>query len=340
MLNFKNDYCNLCHKEVFEYLQKYQSETFVGYGTDEITQKAKELIKETFKLDNADIHFLIGGTSTNKIMIAHALKPYEAVISATTGHINVHETGAIEQTGHKVLTIPEYMGKVKAEDIEKIYLSHTDEHMVKPKMVYISNSTEYGTVYTYSELKELKDICKKLNLYLYMDGARLGVALTSKYTDLKKEDLKDLVDAFYIGGTKNGAMIGEALVILNDELKSEFRYSIKHYGGMLAKGFLIGLEYIALFENNLYFDIAKHQNKLSELIVEKLKEENIEFLMETQSNQNFITLNNETVEKLKENVYFEIWEPGTEKTSIRLVTHYMLKEEDILNVIKYIKEAN
>ena len=153
MLNFKNDYCNLCHKEVFEYLQKYQNETFVGYGTDEITKKAKELIKETFKLENADIHFLIGGTSTNKIMIAHALKPYEAVISATSGHINVHETGAIEETGHKVLTVPEYMGKIKAEDIEKVYIAHTDEHMVKPKMVYISNSTEYGTVYTYDELK-------------------------------------------------------------------------------------------------------------------------------------------------------------------------------------------
>ncbi len=339
MLNFKNDYCNLCHKEVFEYLQKYQNETFVGYGTDEITKKAKEQIKETFKLENADVHFLIGGTSTNKIMIAHALKPYEAVISATSGHINVHETGAIEETGHKVLTVPEYMGKIKAEDIEKIYIAHTDEHMVKPKMVYISNSTEYGTVYTYSELKALKEVCKKLGLYLYMDGARLGVALTSKYTDLKKEDLKDLVDAFYIGGTKNGAMIGEALVILNDELKKEFRYSIKHYGGMLAKGFLIGLEYIALFENNLYFNIAKHQNELSELLVEKLKEENVEFLMETQSNQNFITLNNDSVEKLKENVYFEIWEPGSNKTSIRLVTHYMLTKDDILNVVKLIKEA-
>jgi threonine aldolase len=339
MLNFKNDYCNLCHKEVFEYLQKYQNETFVGYGTDEITKKAKELIKETFKLENADIHFLIGGTSTNKIMIAHALKPYEAVISATSGHINVHETGAIEETGHKILTVPEYMGKIKAEDIEKIYIAHTDEHMVKPKMVYISNSTEYGTVYTYDELKSLKEVCEKLNLYLYMDGARLGVALTSKYTDLKKEDLKDLVDAFYIGGTKNGVMIGEALVILNDELKKEFRYSIKHYGGMLAKGFLIGLEYIALFENNLYFDIAKQQNELSELLVEKLKEENTQFIMETESNQNFITLNNETVEKLKENVYFEIWEPGTNKTSIRLVTHYMLTKDDILNVVKLIKEA-
>ena len=339
MLNFKNDYCNLCHKEVFEYLQKYQNETFVGYGTDEITKKAKEQIKETFKLENADVHFLIGGTSTNKIMIAHALKPYEAVISATSGHINVHETGAIEETGHKVLTVPEYMGKIKAEDIEKIYIAHTDEHMVKPKMVYISNSTEYGTVYTYSELKALKEVCKKLGLYLYMDGARLGVALTSKYTDLKKEDLKDLVDAFYIGGTKNGAMIGEALVILNDELKKEFRYSIKHYGGMLAKGFLIGLEYIALFENNLYFNIAKHQNELSELLVEKLKEENVEFLMETQSNQNFITLNNDSVEKLKGNVYFEIWEPGSNKTSIRLVTHYMLTKDDILNVVKLIKEA-
>ena len=339
MLNFKNDYCNLCHKEVFEYLQKYQNETFVGYGTDEITKKAKEQIKETFKLENADVHFLIGGTSTNKIMIAHALKPYEAVISATSGHINVHETGAIEETGHKVLTVPEYMGKIKPEDIEKIYITHTDEHMVKPKMVYISNSTEYGTVYTYNELKSLNEVCKKLGLYLYMDGARLGVALTSKYTDLKKEDLKDLVDAFYIGGTKNGAMIGEALVILNDELKKEFRYSIKHYGGMLAKGFLIGLEYIALFENNLYFDIAKYQNELSELLVEKLKEENVEFLMETQSNQNFITLSNNSVEKLKENVYFEIWEPGLNKTSIRLVTHYMLTKDDILNVVKLIKEA-
>lgn len=339
MLNFKNDYCNLCHKEVFEYLQKYQNETFVGYGTDEISKRAKELIKESFKLENADIHFLIGGTSTNKIMIAHALKPYEAVISAVTGHINVHETGAIEETGHKVITVPEHMGKIKAEDIEKAYLTHTDEHMVKPKMVYISNSTEYGTVYTYNELKEIKDICKKLNLYLYMDGARLGVALTSKYTDLKKEDLKNLVDAFYIGGTKNGAMIGEALVILNDELKNEFRYSIKHYGGMLAKGFLIGLEYMALFENNLYFDIAKHQNNLSELLVKKLKQENIEFLMETQSNQNFITLDNEIVEKLKNKVYFEIWEPGKAKTSIRLVTHYMLQEEDIDNVVNAIKEA-
>ena len=339
MLNFKNDYCNLCHPKVFEYLQKYQNETFVGYGTDEISQRAKDLIKDTFKLENADIHFLIGGTSTNKIMIAHALKPYEAVIAATSGHINVHETGAIEETGHKVLTIPEYMGKIKAEDIEKIYLSHTDEHMVKPKMVYISNSTEYGTVYTYNELKAIKDVCDKLNLYLYMDGARLGVALTSKFTDLKKEDLKDLVDAFYIGGTKNGAMIGEALVILNDELKKELRYSIKHYGGMLAKGFLIGLEYIALFENDLYFNIAKKQNELSEQLVNKLKEINVKFLMNTESNQNFITLKNDTIEKIKDKIYFEIWESNNLNTTIRLVTHYMLTTNDINKVVEIIKEA-
>lgn len=339
MLNFKNDYCNLCHPKVFEYLQKHIDTTFVGYGTDEISKKAKDLIKKTFNVENADVHFLIGGTSANKIMIAHALKPYEAVISAVTGHINVHETGAIEQTGHKVLTIPEYSGKIKPADIEQIYKAHTDEHMVKPKMVYISNSTEYGTVYTYNELKAIKEMCDKLGLYLYMDGARLGVALTSKYNDLKKECLKDLVDAFYIGGTKNGAMVGEALVIINDELKQEFRYSIKHYGGMLAKGFLLGLEFISLFEDNLYFDIAKHQNKLSELLVDELKKINVQFLMETQSNQNFITLNNDVVEKLKDRVYFEIWEQGETLTTIRLVTHYKLEEQDIYDLIKYIKEA-
>ncbi len=338
MLNFKNDYCNLAHKDVFAYIGKHLDKTYVGYGTDEVSDEAKNLIKEKFNLENSDIHFLIGGTSTNKIMIAHALKPYEAVISAVTGHINTHETGAIEETGHKVIPVPEYFGKIKAQDIERVYISHTDEHMVKPKMVYISNSTEYGTVYTYQELKEISDICKKLNLYLYMDGARLGTALTSKVNDIKPNDIKDLVDAFYIGGTKNGALIGEALVINNDNLKEEFRYSIKHYGGMLAKGFLIGLEYIALFENNLYFDIAKFQNDLSSYLVEKLKEIDVEFLMDTVTNQNFIILNNETVKKLQNYVYFEVWEQGQNKTTIRLVTHYMLTKEDIDQLIEYIKK--
>ncbi len=338
MLNFKNDYCNLAHKDVFDYIGKHLDKTYVGYGTDEVSDEAKNLIKEKFNLENSDIHFLIGGTSTNKIMIAHALKPYEAVISAVTGHINTHETGAIEETGHKVISVPEYFGKIKAQDIERVYISHTDEHMVKPKMVYISNSTEYGTVYTYQELKEISDICKKLNLYLYMDGARLGTALTSKVNDIKPNDIKDLVDAFYIGGTKNGALIGEALVINNDNLKEEFRYSIKHYGGMLAKGFLIGLEYIALFENNLYFDIAKFQNDLSSYLVEKLKEIDVEFLMDTVTNQNFIILNNETVKKLQNYVYFEVWEQGQNKTTIRLVTHYMLTKEDIDQLIEYIKK--
>ena len=218
MINLRNDYCGICHKKVLEKLNKYANDDFLGYGLDDHSLKAKELIKKELGRDDVDIHFLVGGTVTNKVLISHILRPYEAVICPDTGHINVHETGTIEQSGHKIIATLNKDGKITKDDILEVLRLHTDEHMVKPKMVYISNSTEYGTVYTYNELKSLKEVCKKLGLYLYMDGARLGVALTSKYTDLKKEDLKDLVDAFYIGGTKNGAMIGEALVILNDEL--------------------------------------------------------------------------------------------------------------------------
>ena len=197
MINLKNDYSAIAHPKVLSKLVELNELTFVGYGLDEYSKQASDLIKETIQCENADIHFLAGGTITNKVLISHALKPYEAVVSCDSGHINVHETGTIEQSGHKILTVPNVLGKMQVCDLEKVIKSHTDEHMVKPKMVYISNSTEFGTIYKYKELEELSNFCKEHNLYLFMDGARLGAALASKECDYKIKDLSDLVDAFY-----------------------------------------------------------------------------------------------------------------------------------------------
>ena len=227
MINLRNDYCGICHPKILEKLVEYQSKTFVGYGLDEISDKAKDIIREKINQKDAAIYILPGGTVTNKVMIAHSLAPYEAVISADTGHVNVHETGAIEETGHKVIAMPNYRGKLKAIDVEKAVLSHPDWHMVKPKMVYISNPTEYGTVYTYQELKELSEMCKKYNLYFYSDGARFASALTSKYADYNIKEFAELFDAFYIGGTKNGLLCGEALVVINKKLQENILEACK-----------------------------------------------------------------------------------------------------------------
>lgn len=336
MLNFKNDYCGIAHPKVLEKLIANKNNTYIGYGLDEASSRASNLIKDLFGCKTSDVHFLVGGTITNKILIAHTLKSYEAVISATSGHINVHETGAIEETGHKVITIPQYLGKIKPNDIYNTVMMHTDEHMVKPKMVYISNSTEYGTVYRLNELIDIYNMCKSLGLYLYLDGARLGAALTSSKNDIALTDLAKYTDAFYIGGTKNGLLFGEALIINNEKLKEEFRYSIKHFGGMIAKGFICGLEFEALFENNLFFDIAKKQNDLAEYLVKYLEKLNIELYFPQESNQIFIVLDKSLCEKLKEEVLFEVWEHLDEKIVIRLVIHYLHEKEDIDNLILYI----
>ena len=337
MINFRNDYSDIAHPDILDLLYKSRNEQNIGYGLDYHSVNAQNLIKKELNNNNVDIHFLVGGTSCNKIVISHVLRPYEAVISVSIGHINVHETGAIEASGHKILTTNGVNGKITKEEIIQIVRSHTDEHMVKPKMVYISNSTEIGTIYNKKELEEIYSVCKDLDLYLYLDGARLGVALTSDENDLTLEDVSKLTDLFYIGGTKNGAMLGEALVIINDKLKDNFRYSIKQNGGMLAKGFIAAIQFEALFSNNLFFKLANSANELANLLKTNLINLGVKLAFNSPTNQQFIILDNHTVDKLKENYRFEIWEKLRDKTAIRLVTSWMTTTEDVLRFIADIK---
>ena len=339
MINLMNDYNVIAHSKIIKDLQKYQTENHVGYGVDSITNEAKNLIKAELDNDSVDIHFLTGGTLTNKIALQHILKPYEAIIAADSAHIYVHETGAIESNGHKIITVPNVDGKVTVDAVHKVLKSHTDCHMVKPKVVYISNSTEYGTIYTKSELFDLSNYCKHHGLYLYLDGARLGAAITSRYSDLSLKDICNYCDIFYIGGTKNGLMFGEALVVKNDSLKENFRYTIKQNGGMLSKGFLLGIQFKSLFTDKLFYDIAKKQNELAEYFDHKLSELFIRHYSKTITNQIFIILDKEVINKLKDNLLFETWEDLGEEEVIRFVTHLSLTKEDIDNAIKIIKEA-
>jgi threonine aldolase len=329
MNSFRNDYSELVHPEILELMTKCLHEQNVGYGLDKHSDNARKLIQNEINNHEADIHFLVGGTSCNKIAIAHCLKPYEAVIAVESGHINVHEAGAIEDSGHKILSVPGKDGKITPEEIEAICIRHGDEHMVVPRMVYISNSTEIGTIYKKRELEEIYRKTRELGLILFIDGARLGIALTAVGNDLTLPDVARLSDLFYIGGTKNGAMLGEALVIVNPELKKHFRNTMKQNGGMLAKGYLIGMQFEALFSNNLFFRIASRANEMARLLQKGLEKLNIEFASDSPTNQQFIVLENEIVRSLQKNYDFEIWEKGKEKTTIRLVTSWATALENI-----------
>ena len=339
MINLMNDYNVIAHNKILKDLLKYQTELHVGYGMDDVCVEAKELIKKELNNYDVDIHFLVGGTLTNKIALNHILKPYEAIIAADSAHICVHETGAIESNGHKIITVKNVDGKVTVDAIHKVMKSHTDCHMVKPKVVYISNSTEYGTIYTKSELFDLSNYCKHHGLYLYLDGARLGTALTSKYNDLTLSDICKYVDIFYIGGTKNGLMFGEALVVKNENLKENFRYTIKQNGGMLSKGFLLGIQFKTLFTDGLFYEIAKNQNELATYLDNGLNQLYIRHAMKTVTNQIFITLDKEVVEKLKKHILFEVWEDLRDEQVIRFVTHLSLTKEDIDKALNIIKES-
>lgn len=339
MINLRNDYCGICHPKILEALQKESTKAFVGYGLDSASIEAENKIKKLINNMDASVYFTVGGTSTNKIVIDHALKSYGAVIACDSGHINVHETGAIEATGHKVLTYPNANGKLTAQGIERIVLEHTDFHMVKPGIVYISNSTEYGTVYTKDELTALSDICKKYNLYFFIDGARLGCALTSKICDYTMEDLAKLCDAFYIGGTKNGLILGEALVVINKKLNEEIRYGIKCNGGMYAKGFVNGISFSELFTNDLFFEIARQENELAEKLYHNLLDSGVKFLFKQETNQIFPILKTCVVEELKKYITFEIWSTEGENTVIRFVTSFLTTSKDVEEATKIIIET-
>ena len=340
MYSFKNDYSEGAHPRIINALVESNMEQTPGYGEDNYTEKAVELLKQKIKRDDIDVHLFVGGTQTNLTAISAFLRPHEAAIAANTGHILVHETGAIEATGHKVISIEVSDGKLRPEDIKPALDAHTDEHMVKPKLVYISNSTEIGSIYKKSELEELSKFCKENKLFLYVDGARLGSALCSEENDMELSDLGRLVDAFYIGGTKNGALMGEAMVICNDSLKEDFRFHIKQKGALLAKGRLLGIQFLELFKDDLYFDLAKHANKMADLLKNEISRAGYKFLIHSPSNQIFPILPDKLIAKLLEKYSFFIWEKVDQDSSaIRLVTSWATKEESVLAFVEDLKKA-
>ena len=342
LIRFNCDYTEGAHPEIIRLLAETNMDQTVGYGEDEYCEKARRLIQRDCGREDIDVHFLVGGTQANLTLISAALRAHQGAVAAATGHINVHESGAIEATGHKVLTVPgDISGKLPAAGAEEIYSAHwgdeTHEHMVQPKLVYISDSTENGAVYTKAELAALSAVCRKHGLYLYLDGARLGYALMSPKNDLTLKDLCDYCDAFYIGGTKVGALFGEAMVITNPALKEDFRYFIKQKGGMLAKGRLLGLQFTALFENGLYYEISKNAVDKACRIAETLMAEGVEFLAEPESNQIFPILENTVIEKLNEKYATAFWQKIDDRRSaVRICTSWATTDEHTDGIINEI----
>lgn len=340
MISFKNDYSEGAHDIILERIAKENLMQNVGYGEDEHCKRAAELIKKQLQCFDCDVHFLVGGTQTNFVMISHCLKPYQAVIAADSGHINVHETGAIEATGHKVIAMPSKQGKLNVEAVKKALEIHTDEHMVQPKMVYVSNPTEVGTLYTKQELQELHNFCKEHHLIFYLDGARMASAMASKQNDIAFSDYAKLVDLLYLGGTKCGALFGEALVIFQREWNEDFRFSIKQKGAMLAKGWLLGLQFEALFEGDLYQRTGEYANAMAEKIKEAIEQKGYSFQFTPCSNQLFAIFPDDVLQKLEKEFLFTFWEKIDDKhTSIRIVTSWATKEENVQKLIKFIQEA-
>ncbi len=340
MYSFKNDYSEGAHPQILQALLDSNMEQVEAYGQDYYTLQAIEGLKQRINRQDIDIHFLSGGTQTNLTALSAFLRPHEGVIAASTGHILVHETGAIEATGHKIYSIEVQDGKLNTAHIKAAVDLHTDEHMVKPKLVYISNPTEIGSIYSKSELQELSQFCKGQKLLLFVDGARLGCALSSEENDMTLTDLGLLTDAFYIGGTKNGALMGEALVICNELLKEDFRFHMKQKGALLAKGKVLGIQFLELFRDDLYFTLARHANAMASLLRNAISQAGFSFLTHAPANQIFPILPNELIAKLQENYSFYVWEKIDEQHSaIRLVTSWATREDAVRAFIEELNNA-
>lgn len=298
MYDFLNDYNQTVHPSLLKSFVETTNKKLSGYGLDECCHQAKENIKKRLKSPNADIHFMPGGTITNLTVISHILKPYQAVIATESGHINVHETGAIEATGHKVLTVKSQDGKLTPELLKPVLAHHHDEHMVQPKLVYISNTTELGTIYSKQELKKLYQFCQNNQLYLYLDGARLAMALAAKDNDLTFPDLAKYTDVFYIGGTKVGAFAGEALVFNNLTINQDFRFSMKQKGAILAKSWIVAVQMNALMQNNLYIKLGKQSNYMADKLQTLFENAGFSFLSKPQSNQLFVSVPKRLAKKI------------------------------------------
>lgn len=334
MLSFECDYNTGAHKKILERLLETNQEARPGYGNDIFCEAAKGKIREACQCPDADIYFLVGGTQTNQVVIDAVLNGYEGVVAADTGHVSVHEAGAIEYTGHKVLTVPGRNGKMQPEDLkrylEDFYGDGNHEHMVFPGMVYISHPTEYGTLYSRKELEELSAICRAYNIPLYLDGARLGYGLASRHTDVTLPDIAALCDVFYIGGTKVGALCGEAVVFSHGGMPEHFVTVVKQHGAMLAKGSLLGIQFDTLFTDNLYFEISRNAIETADELKGIFKEKGYEFYMDSPTNQIFIVLSNERLKELEQEVSFSFWEKKDDShTVVRFATSWATTHEDI-----------
>ncbi|MBO4664363.1 MAG: low specificity L-threonine aldolase [Bacteroidaceae bacterium] len=334
MLHFDTDYMEGAHPKIMQRLMETNLEHTVGYGSDEYSESARAKIREACNAPDALVQFLVGGTQTNATVIDALLHRHEGVLAAETAHINVHESGAVEHSGHKVLTLPSYDGKVSADDVRKYiddyYADETYEHMVAPGMLYITQPTEYGTIYSLHELEVLSDICHSRNIPLYLDGARLGYALASDEADFTLADIARLCDVFYIGGTKVGAMFGEAVVARAPKTLPHFFPLVKQHGALMAKGRMQGVQFETLFTDNLYVDIAKHAVRLAMKLREAFVSKGYKIAVNSPTNQQFVVLPNETLDRLKAHATFELWGiRGEHETTVRFVTSWATSEEDV-----------
>ena len=341
MLYFNSDYMEGAYPAILEKLFKINFEKNTGYGEDKYSKSAEEKIKKICGCENARVKFLVGGTQTNAVVIGSILRTYEGVIAADTGHISVHEAGAIELGGHKVITLPNKYGKLMAEEIER-YMNtfngdETNTHMVYPAMVYISHPTEYGTIYTKKELMDIRNVCDKNNMLLYIDGARLGYGIGAENTDVTIKDIANISDVFYIGGTKAGALFGEAVVVTNPNILPHFFTVIKQHGALLAKGWLLGVQFDALFTDNAYFEITKKAVKLACKLKKAFIEKGYKMYIDSPTNQQFVVLENSKMAELSKEVSFSFGEKYDENnTVVRFATSWATTDEDIEKLIDLI----
>lgn len=331
---FQSDYTEGAHPSILEMLAETNMEQTSGYGEDEYCRQAAKRLRRLCEAPNADIHFLVGGTQTNVTVISSILRPHQGVLCAATGHINVHETGAVEHSGHKVLALNPHEGKIDAEQIDKYVRAHyadeSTEHMVQPGMVYISFPTECGTLYSCSELEAIAAVCRRHSLPLFIDGARLGYGLASPACDITLPKLAALADVFYLGGTKQGALFGEAVVIMNQALQKDFRYYIKQNGGMLAKGRLLGIQFEALLADNLYFRLARHADEMALRIRDTFAAKGFRFITDSQTNQQFPILDKSSIEALEKDFGFERWTVIDDThTAVRFCTSWATADKDV-----------
>ena len=333
MISFRNDYSEGAHPSVLEAISRSNFETTCGYSMDPFCQQAADTVRAITACPDADVHFVVGGTLANTITISAALRPWEGVIAATTGHINVHETGAIESSGHKVCAIEAPDGKLTPALVREVMRAHCngeDEHMVLPRMVYISDATELGTIYTKAELSALHDVCQEYGLYLFLDGARMPAALVAEGNDLDITDFGKYCDVFYIGGTKNGLLFGEAIVITNDALKPHFRNMIKQRGGMFAKGFLFGVQFAAYFRDGLWLKMAQHAVTQAQRIAKAAVDKGYKLYASSPTNQVFLVLSHEKIAELEKNFAFEAFgHVDDTHEAMRFVCSWATREENV-----------